>query len=108
MMGAGLRRAGVYVVAAILVVVAGLYAARWARPSDPYRSVEVIGLSSGGGDASAETKSVHWDSARGRGVVDVQESDGVVRRYYMESGSGGGTRVWGGAAVEDEGTGPGG
>jgi len=100
MMGAGLRRAGVYVVAAVLVVVAGLFAAHLARPGDPYDSVRVEGVSPGATGGTAETRAVQWDSAHGRGVVDVQESDGVVRRYYMEDKGDGGTRVWGGTEVE--------
>jgi len=100
MMGAGLRRAGVYVVAAVLVVVAGLFAARLARPADPHASVRVEGVSPGAAGGTAETRAVQWNSAHGRGVVGVLESDGVVRRYYMEDKGNGGTRVWGGTEVE--------
>ncbi len=99
MMGAAFRRAGVYVVAAVLVVVVGFFATRLAKPADPYASVRVEGVSSGASGA-AETRAVQWDSAHGRGVVDVQDSDGVVRRYYMEDKGNGGTRVWGGTEVE--------
>ena len=95
MMGAGLRRAMVYVIAAVLVVVAGFYATRLARPDDPYDAVRVEGVSPGSDQRGAQTEAVQWDSEHGRGMADVRESDGVVRRYYMQN-DGGSMRVWGG------------
>jgi hypothetical protein len=98
-MGAGPRRALVYVLAAALVVVAGLFAVRLARPPDPYGEVRVQQVSIEDG---AQTERAQWDSEQGRGVMDVRESDGVVRRYYMESDGGDGMRVWGGEEVSPE------
>ncbi|MFW6156297.1 MAG: hypothetical protein ACOC7J_03170 [Armatimonadota bacterium] len=96
MMGAGLRRALVYVIAAVLIVVAGISAARLSMPADPYESVHVESASPGAARGDAQTEAVRWDSERGRGIVDVRESDGVVRRYYMENDRNDGMRVWGG------------
>lgn len=99
MMGAGPRRALVYLIAACLVVVAGLFAVRLARPPDPYGAVRVDRVSAGASRPGATTESVQWDSEQGRGVMDVREGDGAVRRYYMESEDGAGMRVWGGQEV---------
>ena len=98
-MGAGPRRAFVYVLAAALVVIAGLFAVRLARPPDPYGTVRVAPIFGGAGGEGAQTERAQWDSREGRGVMDVRESDGVVRRYYMESDGGDGVRVWGGEEV---------
>lgn len=87
-----------YLIAAALVVIAGTVAVRLARPADPYESIRVDTIS----DSAAKTERVQWDSERGRGLVDVRESDGAVRRYYMENGGGAGVRVWGGAEVSPE------
>ena len=100
LMGAGPRRAVVYVLAAALVVVAGLFAVQLARPADPYGAVRVEQIS--GSRQDAETERAQWDSEQGRGFIDRRESDGVVRRYYMEDGSGSGVRIWGGDEVPKE------
>lgn len=98
-MGAGLRRALVYVIAAGLVVLAGVWAVRLSMPPDPYSTVHVEEVSAGASARGAATERARWDSEEGRGVMDVRESDGVVRRYYMESDGGDGMRVWGGDEV---------
>jgi hypothetical protein len=92
----------VYVIAAALVIVAGIFAVRLARPDDPYESVRVERVSEGASRPGARTERVQWDSERGRGVFDVREGDGVVRRYYMESDGADGMRVWGGEEVQPE------
>jgi len=103
LMGAGPRRALVYVIAAALVVLVGLFAARLSMPADPYGAVRVEQISHGAAGQGAQTERAQWDSEQGRGIMDVRESDGVVRRYYMESGGAKGMRVWGGDEVpEDE------
>jgi hypothetical protein len=99
-MGAGPRRAFVYLIAAALVVAAGMIAARLSMPADPYGSVRVQHLSEGASRPGARTEQVQWDSEQGRGVVDVREGDGVIRRYFMESDGGDGMRVWGGDEVQ--------
>ncbi len=101
-MGAGIRRAAVYLIAGVLVVVAGLIAVRFAQPEDPYDDVAVQRV--GGSGENTRTEAVRWDSEQGRGMIDVRESDGVVRRYYMQSDDEGDMRVWGGreAPSEDE------
>jgi len=104
-MGAGPRRALVYLIAAALVIVAGGFAVRLASPPDPYGEVRVEPLSDGASRAGAHTERVQWDSKQGRGVVDVRESDGAVRRYYMENDGSDEMRVWGGGAVEPESSG---
>lgn len=97
-----MRRAIVYVIACVLVIVAGLYAVRLARPDDPYGDIRIQGVSSGASEGDARTEAVRWDSEEGRGMVDVREGDGVVRRYYMESDGDDGVRVWGGDEAPEE------
>lgn len=92
----------VYVIAAVLVIVAGFVAARLAMPSDPYGAVRVEGVPPGSAGATGQTEAMRWDAEQGRGVVDVRESDGVVRRYYMEDKGEEGMRVWGGVEVAPE------
>lgn len=106
MMGAGPRRALVYLITAALVVVAGIFAVRLASPSDPYGEVPVQHLSRGASGSGAQTEQVQWDSEQGRGVVDVRESDGAVRRYYLEDSDGDEMRVWGGDEVQPDQDGP--
>lgn len=101
-MGAGPRRALVYLIAAALVIIAGIAAVRLARPPDPYANVRVEQVPGGAAAAGSRTERVQWDSAEGRGVFDVRESDGVVRRYYMESDGDDGLRVWGGGEAPGE------
>ncbi len=96
MMGAGLRRVGVYAMAALLTILVGLIAASLARPGAPPGRVPVEGAARSG----AATRSVGWDGEQGRAVVDVEEGDGTVRRYYMQKTDDERTRVWGGDAVE--------
>ena len=96
MMGAGLRRVGVYAMAALLTIIVGLIAASLARPGDFPGRVRVEGAARSG----AATRSVGWDGEQGRAVVDVEEGDGTVRRYYMQKTDDERTRVWGGDAVE--------
>jgi len=102
LMGAGLRRATVYVIAAVLVIAAGFVAARLATPSDPYGEVRVEGVPPGSSGGSGRTEAMGWDAEQGRGVIDVRESDGVMRRYYMEDKGEEGVRVWGGVEVAPE------
>lgn len=104
-MGAGYRRAFVYVVAAALVIIAGVVAVHLARPADPFGPVRVERVGGDASQAGARTEQVQWDAEEGRGVLDVRESDGAVRRYYMEDSRGDGMRIWGGEEVEPEGTG---
>lgn len=99
LMGAGPRRAVVYLIAAALTLIAGAFAVRLATPPDPYGAVRVEHVPRGAGAPGAQTEQVQWDAEHGRGILDVRESDGAVRRYYMED-DGGGMRVWGGAEVE--------
>jgi hypothetical protein len=102
MMGAAPRRAFVYVLAAALVLVAGVYAVRLSLPDDPYSSVRVQEVPSAVAAEGAETERVQWDSSQGRGVMDVRGTDGEVRRYYMEGSGRNGMRVWGGGEVSEE------
>jgi hypothetical protein len=102
MMGAGLRRVIVYLIACALVLVVGVVAARLTLPADPYPEIHVEGDASGTG-AVAETEAVRWDNERGRGTIDVRERDGVVRRYYMEETGEHGMRMWGGQKAPPEG-----
>ena len=81
--GAAARRASVYVSAAALVGVAGSAAARFATPGDPHGRIRVFG-SPASDRPAAEATRVEWDHEADRGAIDVRESDGVVRRYYME------------------------
>ncbi len=98
MMGAGPRRAVVYVIAGLLTIVVGLVAAAFARPGGLHVAVPWSGASHDAGIRSAGT--VGLDSEHGRAIVDVEEHDGTVRRYYMEKTEDDRTRVWGGDLVE--------
>ena len=102
MMSAGPRRAVVYILAIALVIAVGLFAGRLARPADPYGAVRVERVSEGASQSGAQTERVEWDTETGRGVLDVRESDGAVRRYYMEDEGGDGMRVWGGDEIQPE------
>ncbi len=99
--GAGARRILVYILAGVLVLVSGLTAVRLARPADPYDSVRVERLPGISGDETAETTNVRWDAETGRTSIDVRESDGVVRRYYLEN-EGEGLHIWGGEEAPPE------
>jgi hypothetical protein len=107
LMGAGYRRAIVYLIAAALVVISGIFAVRLARPADPFGPVRVQQVSGSAAERGAQTEQVQWDAEKGRGILDVRESDGAVRRYYMEDSGGNRMRVWGGDEVEPEDTGGG-
>ncbi len=94
--GTKLRRSLVYLIAAALVLLAGTMAVRMALPPDPNARVAVETLPGLANTADAETTAVKWDVETGRTAIDVRESDGAVRRYFLEPADGGGLRIWGG------------
>ncbi|MFO8082389.1 MAG: hypothetical protein R6V07_19085 [Armatimonadota bacterium] len=89
-------------VAAALVIIAGMVAVHLARPPDPFGPVRVERVGGGASESGARTEQVQWDAEEGQGVLDVRESDGAVRRYYMEEGGGDGMRIWGGEEVDPD------
>lgn len=93
--GARLRRTMVYVLAAVLVTVAGVMAVEMSMPADPHASVRVEHLPGTRGGDAAETQDVRFDPGTGTTAIDVRHSDGVVRRYFLREHPGE-VRIWGG------------
>lgn len=96
------RRIGIYLLAAVLVVVIGSWAARLARPPDPYGAITVTTLPGITDPENTQTTSVRWNPETGRTTIDVREPDGVVRRYVVQSENGELT-IWGSAEAPPEG-----
>ena len=55
--GASLRRGLVYVLAGVMIIIAGIVAVQLARPTDPYRDLRSI---SPGGDPRSQITSAEW------------------------------------------------
>lgn len=97
---ARLRRWLVYALAAALVLLVGGWAARLARPPDPYGEVRVEALP--GVSEGAQTEGVRHDPQTGRTWVDVRERDGGLRSYLIEQENEGPRVSLSGAAPETE------
>lgn len=92
--GAGLRRVLVYILAAVLILYAGLTAVRLAAPPDPYGPIRVETLPGYSGTPGAEPTKVTYDAATGHTVLEVTQPDGSVKRFRVTRQGEEGWRVY--------------
>lgn len=78
-----MRRALVYVIAAVLIIYAGLTAARLALPPDPYGPVRVESLPGYSGTSGAEPTKVTYDARSGHTFLELTEASGAIKRYRV-------------------------
>lgn len=86
LLSARLRRWLVYALAATLAIIVGGFAARLARPPDPYGEVHVEALP--GVSEGAHIEGVRHDPQTGRTWLDVRERDGTLLHYVLGEDSG--------------------
>lgn len=87
--GARLRRALVYVIAAVLIIYAGATAVRLALPPDPHGPVRVESLPGYSGASGGGPTKVTYDAQTGHTFLETTDANGASRRYRVEKETGG-------------------